>query len=343
MLYHIETDERAVNHVTHRIYTLTHGRGGTLAETWPSIGFNCLRWRVQTSAAEAHDLLYHAPDWSTNPVPTRSGIPILFPFPNRIRAGVFHDQGKEYRLPLNDPGQKNAIHGFAPRHGWRVFGYRVEMNDAWIHADFQASKDAPETAALWPGDYILSVTYRLSESTLRLESRVHNVGNHALPFGLGFHPYLRFPCSDPDISRYRLHAPARSLWQLEDSLPTGKKVALSDDLNWNRPKPVGTTQLDTLYGDLGVITERQDGLFLRAQIGHEEYPGALQLWASIDFRESVLFTPVHRQAICIEPYTCATDAVNLQAKGIDAGWKTLAPGQTWSGVIEFRWDPTATL
>jgi aldose 1-epimerase len=50
----------------------------------------------------------------------------------------------------------------------------------------------------------------------------------------------------------------------------------------------------------------------------------------------VVYTPAHRQAFCIEPYTCATDAVNLQARGIEAGWQVLAPGDRWSGVVELR-------
>lgn len=342
MLYHIETAERTVGQIVDTVYSLRRDSTGTLAEFWPAFGFNCLRWCVKTESG-SHELLYHTPEWETNPVPTRSGIPILFPFPNRIRDGVYRDRGKEYRLPLNDSTKKNAIHGFSPRHSWRVFGYQVEADNAWIHADFQPSKDAPETTSLWPEDYVLTIIYRLSDNALQLESRVRNLGTQALPFGLGFHPYLRFPCADADISRYRLHAPARSIWESVDNLPTGQLQAVPDSLNWNRPRTVGSAQLDTLYGDLGCITQRQDGLLLRAQLGHDEYPGAVQLWTTIDFRESVLFTPPHRQAICIEPYTCATDAVNLQERGIDAGWKTLAPGETWSGTIEFRWDPAATV
>jgi aldose 1-epimerase len=65
----------------------------------------------------------------------------------------------------------------------------------------------------------------------------------------------------------------------------------------------------------------------------------LRIWTSPEFRESVLFIPVHRQAICVEPYTCATDAINLREKNIDAGLRQLAPGETWRGVVEVRWEP----
>jgi aldose 1-epimerase len=62
----------------------------------------------------------------------------------------------------------------------------------------------------------------------------------------------------------------------------------------------------------------------------------LGLYVSPDFRELVVFTPPHRQAIALEPYTCATDAINLQTQGIDAGLLVLRPGEEWKGVVEMR-------
>ena len=73
-------------------------------------------------AGRTLDLLYADPNLFTDGRPTRSGIPILFPFPNRIRVGRFSWEGKEYQLPLNDSVKQNAIHGFACRRPWRVVG-----------------------------------------------------------------------------------------------------------------------------------------------------------------------------------------------------------------------------
>jgi aldose 1-epimerase len=337
MFYHIETEERTAGGKTGTVYTLRRN-GGPLAEIWPAHGFNCLRWRI-TTAEGPHDLLYTAPDWHTNPVPTRSGIPILFPFPNRIRDGKFSQGWNNYQLPLNDSTRKNAIHGWAPRHPWRVFGYGADEDAAWIHGEFQMSVDAPEIRGLWPSDAVLSVIYRFTERSLRLESRVKNVGDGPLPFGLGFHPYFRFPCGDESIDHFKLLAPARSIWTSVDNLPTGERQPVADAINWNTPRQIAGTPLDTLYTDLGAIAEHADGLLLRAELGHAHNPGVLQVWTSRDFRDEVLFTPPHRQAVCIEPYTCATDAVNLAERKIDAGWQVLPPGEVWTGVVEFRWDP----
>jgi aldose 1-epimerase len=264
-------------------------------------------------------------------------VPILFPFPNRIRDGTFTYQRRTYQLPKNDSTKANAIHGFAPRNPWRVFGYGTDASAAWVHGDFQLSVDAPDSADMWPGDALLSVVYRLTPDRLRIETRVRNMGHSPFPFGLGLHPYFRLP--DADLSRTVLHAPARAIWCLENGIPTGDHQPLPDNLNWNRPRTIGATQLDTAYGGLGAIAEDDGGMLLRATLGHVERPGRLELWTTPDFRESVLFTPPHRQAVCLEPYTCLTDAVNLQARGLDAGWRELPAGGHWAGVVEFRWNP----
>jgi len=112
-----------------------------------------------------------------------------------------------------------------------------------------------------------------------------------------------------------------------------------DELNWNRPRTIGGTQLDTVYGDLGAIREDAGGLLLRATLGQADRPGHLEVWTTADFGKSVLFTPPHRRAVCVEPYTCVTDAANLQARGIDAGWRELPVAGEWAGVVEFRWNP----
>ena len=56
------------------------------------------------------------------------------------------------------------------------------------------------------------------------------------------------------------------------------------------------------------------------------------------FRELVAFTPPHRHAVALEPYTCTPDAINLQQRGVDAGWRVLDAGQEWSAVVEMRCD-----
>ena len=57
------------------------------------------------------------------------------------------------------------------------------------------------------------------------------------------------------------------------------------------------------------------------------------------FRELVIYAPPNRPAVCMEPYTCTTDAINLEQRGIDAGWRVLEPGEmfeTWISISARR-------
>src|SRR5262249_25561266 len=139
------------------------------------------------------DLLYADPQLFSNGRPTRSGIPVLFPFPNRIRGGHFLWNGKEYQLPRNDAVEKNAIHGFACRKPWRRVGHGADRDSAYVTGEFHGSRDAPESRDHWPADYLLRLTVRLKAGVLRLEAVVENPDHGPLPFGLGFHQYFRVP------------------------------------------------------------------------------------------------------------------------------------------------------
>ena len=60
------------------------------------------------------------------------------------------------------------------------------------------------------------------------------------------------------------------------------------------------------------------------------------------FRDLVLFTPQHRHAVAIEPYTCSADAANFWSRGIDSGWLVLDPGGEWEGAVEYRFEPVGS-
>jgi aldose 1-epimerase len=158
---------------------------------------------------------------------------------------------------------------------------------------------------------------------------VDNPDTVPLPFGLGFHPYFHIPADGSTT----LQAIARRRYELVEGLPTGRLLDLDPTHDVRQPQPVTALSLDDVYTDLPPA----DSLRSVGAVNRPE--GTVTVSASPDFRELVLFTPPHRQAVCIEPYTCATDAVNLQTRGIDAGWKELAAGAAWESDVLFTWTP----
>jgi aldose 1-epimerase len=308
-------------------------------EVLPQQGFNALRWAWYHDG-KLLDLLYSDTASFEAGRPTRSGIPVLFPFPNRIRAGRFRWRGREYRLPLNDSTNANAIHGFVCCKPWRVVDRGGDRSSAWVTGEFRGSRDAPEAKDQWPADYLFRLTYRLIGRRLRLEAHVENPNSVPLPFGLGYHPYFRIPflAGDP-AENYTVQVAARGWWELQDSLPTGQCKWLT----YAHPVGVAHRFVDLQMDD--VLTGLPDGpeadapgLYLRGVVRSLSLGVRLRVLSSAEFREVVVFTPPHRQAVCLEPYTCITDAINLQQQGVDSGLLVLPPGEEWKGVVELAVD-----
>jgi aldose 1-epimerase len=310
------------------LVVLEDGKGGC-AEVWPALGFNCIRWTAVREGLSL-DLLYRDPALFEGARPTRSGIPVLFPFPNRIRDGRFVWQGQPYQLPTNDPAGVNAIHGFACRRPWRIVAQGASHDSAWITGVFRCSVDDPASRPLWPADHEIRLTIRLGATTLRLEAEVFNPDSVPLPFGLGYHPYFRLPASrDFAVADCSTQVPAEQFWQLQDNLPTGERVPVDAARDLNTTRRIADLHLDDVLTGLPARPARMDGLIERATL--TAMPGQpLRLFCSPVFREMVVFTPPHRQAFCIEPYTCVTDAINRS----DGGLLVLPPGATWSSLVE---------
>ncbi len=307
------------------VYELADAAGTVRAEVWPNAGFNCLRWQMRLADGKWGDILYTSPDWETNPVPTRSGHPILFPFPGRLRDGRLEANGKTYQLPLNDATHRHAIHGFTPRNPWRVGATHTEADHASIEGLFSLPRDLPAASGLWPSESTLSVTYSLFGDRLAVDAKVTNEGNEPLPFGLGYHPYFRLPgVTDPDVGDHILQANTAKLWDVDaDKVPTGKLLEVPEAIDFRRPRAIGAAALDHVF--------TRDGGAEVAVLSHPRSPRRLRIVADAAFQDLVLFTPPHRQAVAIEPYTCSADAAHIA----NSGWRTLSPGEAWQGRVEY--------
>ena len=333
MGFEIRTREATEGETTSTVYELLNSAGTARAEVWPTFGFNCLRWQVARTDGTFGDLLYCDPSWEQNPVATRSGHPILFPFPNRMKHARFSFEGREYQLPPNETSGLHAIHGFTPKTPWRVIGQSADADCAKLTGEFRLSVDRPELLDCWPGDSTIRIEYTLKVDELEVGVTVSNPGSTPYPFGLGFHPY--FACPNAPVAKadeMLLTCPTTEVWETEGSFPTGVKHATDAALDFRASKAVGDLRLDTLFDvPLGSCNPF-------ASLGHPTAMGVLTIEAGHAFREVLLFTPPHRRAVAIEPYTCTTDAANLAAAGIDSGWRVLPPGAQFVESVRYRWD-----
>jgi len=286
------------------------------AEILVSQGFNCHRLKLMAQG-EPVEVLWSAPNFTEgNERQSGSGIPILFPFPGRIPHAKYTWSGKEYVLEAGD-GRGNAIHGFVYNRPWQI----LEFEDTWAIAEFDSAEDDPTIAEHWPGSFRISARYELCPDALEMQYTIANTGNVPLPFGFGVHPYFRLPLGSGTAADCQVALPIAAEWELQDLLPTGERNSLRNADLWQAGRPFGELTLDNVYTKL--ITELGSG---RATVRDPASGRSIHLEFDDVFRELVVYTPGHREAICIEPYTCLPGAIVYEFNNIDAGLSVLPVG-----------------
>lgn len=251
--------------------------------------------------------------------PSASGIPLLFPFPGRIGRAEFEFQGRRYELSPGDV-LGNAIHGFVHTRPWRV----VEHSDNHVTGEFQASVDDRAILEQWPSDFRIRVSYSVHGSELASEVRYENCGMGPLPCGFGTHAYFRLPLSEGgDPESTRVCVPVSQVWEAEQMLPTGRKLPATGANDLASGAPLAKRRFDTYFTGLRADP---DGLYRTQLIDPASGRRVTQSFDRV-FTQCVVYTPPHRQAICLEPYTCLPDPFRMSAAGHETGWQILQPGE----------------
>lgn len=290
----------------------------------PAAGCQCLSYRVGTLDIIAGP----ASPESWREHPHRGGIPILFPWPGRVAQARFSFEGREYRLPVNEPARGHAIHGFACERAFRV----VKRGPYFVNVVLDSSQ-YPDLKSMWPWPFVLAIDYEVGNG-LRLKARVTNTGDSAMPFGFGAHPYFHAPLSPKgsrDAMQIQLDANAR--WPLDAGLiPTGVAEPLAGKYDLRTPRTIGR---DT-YDDAFRMTPTTKRDAPRARLIDPSIKVALEVCADDAFGDFVVYAPPDNPVVALEPYTCAPDAFNLAARGIEAGMRELGPGETFEAGFEIR-------
>lgn len=298
------------------VVTLRDPIAGSQARILVSQGFNCFEFQTRIGNRLV-DAIWAAEGYERGDQrASSSGIPLLFPFPGRIQGTRFEWQDHVYRLEEGD-GRGNAIHGFVHTRPWRV----LNLTDSMVVGQFQASIDDPALLDHWPADFGLTATYRLEGTRLLSEFELFNPSDKELPFGFGTHPYFRVPlAASGTADACRLKLPVTRRWELENMNATGRVLELANEVRLQHGLPFAEAQFDDVFGGLvaqvGTVT---------ASVEDETNQVAIDIRFDDSFQACVVYTPGHRESVCIEPYTCVPDAWRLSREKIEAGADCLQP------------------
>ncbi len=314
--------------MTVQLVEITHRGSGSTAKILISQGFNCFSWNVALDDGP-REMLWAGEGFDAGDKrPSSGGIPFLFPFPGRIGGACFEFDGRKYQL---EPGDAfgNAIHGFVLNRPWRV----VKNGDASVAAEFQASIDDPTILDHWPADFKIQVSYEIRAMELVSEIRYSNPSDRPLPCGFATHAYFRIPLSaSGSAADTVITAPVAGFWELEQMIPTGRILPVPHHERMENGLRLGDHKFDTVFTRLH---PEKNG---RLQTRVADPASGRTLTQSFDsaFTQCVIYTPAHREAICLEPYTCVPDAIRLAADGHETGLQILQPGEEFSTTIRLQ-------
>jgi aldose 1-epimerase len=294
------------------------------AQIRPDIGFNCFSFKARVNGRPVEALWAEPAFAEGEGRPSRSGMPVLFPFAGRIQNGAFSFEGKEYTIKHGAENGPNAIHGFVFNRRWRVVEYAANR----VVGEFQGSIDAPETLTEWPSDYRIQIAYTVSDAMLTTDITISNPGKGVLPFTFGLHPYFRVPLGRGDAEQTISTVPADSLWVLEDLLPTGEQRPVDEARDFRNGKAFPVTQVDDVLTDLTAVNGE-----IVASVEDRGSGVRLVERFSDDYRFCIVYTSPNRESIAIEPYTGAPDPFRVQSLGLDPKLILLEPGKTWKSTV----------
>lgn len=289
--------------------TVTLSAGPLEAELAPALGMTgvSLRHRGDELLDRRAGLLAYA---RTGAV---MGVPLLYPWANRLAAHDYMLDGRDVRLPPGPPLVHCEEHGL-PIHGLLHASphWHVTALDAGRIAARLAFDQHPELLAAFPFPHVLDIEASLTAERLRVTTTVRPTGESAVPIAFGFHPYLRLP------------GVPRTAWEV--TLPPRRQLVLDA-----RGIPTGTgARLPAARFALAdrAFDDGYDGLAERSCFSVAGGGRTLAVELEAGYPAAQVFSPRDGAFICFEPMTAPTNALRS-----GAGLRLVEPGDAFTAAF----------
>jgi aldose 1-epimerase len=241
-----------------------------------------------------------------------AGIPLLYPWANRLSQSAYEVFGSKVSLDLKSP-LLHADENGLPIHGikWSALPWNeVSYGPTRLVARLEWNR--PEWLAVFPFKHVVEMTVSLEPEGLTIETTV--LAEERMPASFGFHPY--FGLSKTPRAQWRLRVPAMRQLDLNyQGIPTGKDSAFAQN-NF----ALGNASLDVGFR----VLESQPEFSLS--------DGERQITVHFleNFPYAQLYAPKDKDFIAIEPMTAPTAALNRK------NFQTVQPGSPFRTRFQIR-------
>jgi aldose 1-epimerase len=251
-----------------------------------------LRHRGEELLGQRGGLAHYVREHST------MGIPLLYPWANRVGSRKFTTADREVDLtaadlPISFDDGGLPIHGLlAGADGWSAADHRPTDTGGVLEAAFDFAADARLLRA-FPFPHRLSLRASLSDATLTIVTTVHADQGVTVPVAFGFHPYLTLP--GVERSDWRIEVPVTEHLDVDDQmLPTGART----------PMTIASGPLGSRTFDHGFLAPAHEEPFVLAGGGRRI---ELRIGAGYPFAQ--VYAPADDDVVAYEPMTAPTDAL----------------------------------
>jgi len=271
--------------------TLTSADGGTVAEFVPDANLLCCSFTV-----DGHELLDRRRGVRAYAEQGKTmGIPLLYPWANRLARFGYRAAGSDLTLSEDDPRIPRDGNGL-PIHGVLPGLLRWELEDGGAPDSLAAVLRwrSDELLELFPFVHEVRVGATVGPGEMRITTTVTAAADGSVPVSFGYHPYTRVPAGSRDDWLVTLGASDRIV--LDDrSIPTGERTAIDRE-----PFQLDGTSLDDAFD------APTDGAAFEATAGG----ATLTVTFLAGYPYAQVFAPAGEEFICFEPMTAPTNALN---------------------------------
>jgi galactose mutarotase-like enzyme len=274
--------------------TLTSTDGSTTAEFVPDANLVCCSLTV-----DGHELLDRRRGVRAYAEQGKTmGIPLLYPWANRLARFGYRAAGKEVTLSEQDsriPRDGNGL----PIHGVLPGLLRWELEDAGASDSLAAVLEwrSGELLELFPFAHEVRVGATVGSADLRVTTTVTADVDGAVPVSFGYHPYTRVPAGSRDDWLVTLGADDRLVLD-DQSIPTGKRA----------PIEAGAAEPFSLEGKS--LDDAFDAASESAAFEASAGDARLTVTFLAGYSYAQVFAPAGQEFICFEPMTAPTNALN---------------------------------
>jgi aldose 1-epimerase len=190
----------------------------------------------------------------------------LVPWPNRLADGRYSFDGRDHQVAITEPEKQNAIHGFLR---WAPWTARVHEADRVV----MGATIHPQSG--YPFALDVEVAYAVGADGLTVTTTATNVGDAALPYANGQHPYLSAGAGTLDDCTLEFAAATRVETDAERQLPTGTVPVAGSEFDFSTRRAIGGFAMDFAFTDLArdgdgrawASVGRPDGSFAEIWVG----------------------------------------------------------------------------